>query len=149
MTHQASTQRSFFEAATNNEAAGRGLEGVASMVVAPAGQCEPLHPSGGEIEPEAGFLQRRLRRFLRARAQRGTRAPCWWCGHTSWWRSLAMPDVVRCGFCSPPAPGVAAEWLGEVEAISGEIPGLDGQRRPTSSGRGAAVWIAVPAEAPS
>jgi len=109
--------------ASEKSAAGRGVKSVASVVVAPAGRCEPLYPIRGDIEPEAGFLQRRLRAFVRARAQWGARAPCWFCGHTVWWRSVVVPDVVRCGFCSPPAAGVEVEWLGEVEAISGEMPG--------------------------
>jgi hypothetical protein len=37
--------------------------------------------------------------------------PCCRCGRRDWWQSQAWPDVVRCGWCSPPAPGVAAEWL--------------------------------------
>jgi len=42
--------------------------------------------------------------------------PCQWCGRREWWRSKAWPDVVRCGWCSPPAPGVAVEWLSRPEA---------------------------------
>jgi hypothetical protein len=37
--------------------------------------------------------------------------PCCWCGRREWWRSKAWPDLVRCGWCSPPAPGVQVEWL--------------------------------------
>jgi len=104
------------------QAAGRGVESVASVVVAPAGQSESLYPARGEIEPEAGFLQRRLQAFVQARAQYGPLGTCWFCGHGTWWRSAAFPDVVRCGFCSPPAPGVPVEWLGGGGAISGEMP---------------------------
>ena len=41
---------------------------------------------------------------------------CPWCGRRDWWRSRVWPDVVRCGWCSPPASGVAAEWLNRPEA---------------------------------
>jgi len=37
--------------------------------------------------------------------------PCYWCGRRAWWRSVLWPDVLRCGNCHPPAPGVAVEWL--------------------------------------
>jgi hypothetical protein len=88
--------------------------------VAPAGYA---HSIADRIEPEGGFLQRRLQRFIRDRARYGEPGTCWWCGRRTWWRSRAFPDVVRCGFCSPPAPGVAVEWLGGGGSISGEIPG--------------------------
>jgi hypothetical protein len=42
--------------------------------------------------------------------------PCQWCGRREWWQSQAWPDVLRCGRCSPPAPGVAVEWLRRPEA---------------------------------
>ncbi len=41
---------------------------------------------------------------------------CPWCGRRDWWRSKAWPDVVRCGWCSPPAPGVAVVWLSRPES---------------------------------
>jgi hypothetical protein len=82
---------------------------------APAG-C--THSTVDRIEPEARFLQRRLQEFMRSRARHGEPGTCWWCGRRSWWRSRAFPDVVRCGNCSPPAPGVAVEWLEKAPAIA-------------------------------
>jgi len=41
---------------------------------------------------------------------------CWNCGRRAWWRSVEWPDVLRCGNCHPPAPGVAVEWLNRKEA---------------------------------
>ncbi|NQT12730.1 MAG: hypothetical protein HQ582_08275 [Planctomycetes bacterium] len=37
--------------------------------------------------------------------------PCYWCGHLQWWRSTVSPDVIRCGWCHPPAVPRLAEWL--------------------------------------
>jgi hypothetical protein len=104
------------------KAAGGGVEDAASdnHGFPPAGF---VHSMVDRSEPEAGFLLKRLQAFLRARAQHGPLGTCWFCGRRTWWRSAAVPDVVRCGFCSPPAPGVAVEWLGDGGAISGEMPG--------------------------
>ena len=72
------------------------------------------------ITPKAGFLQRRLQEFIRSRAGPGDPGICWFCRHRVWWRPLALPDVLRCGSCSPPVPGLAVEWIGEP---SGRSPG--------------------------
>jgi hypothetical protein len=53
--------------------------------------------------------------FPRVATRPGT-GPCGWCGRSEWWRSILCPDVVRCGWCSPPAPGVAVEWLSRPES---------------------------------
>ncbi len=47
-----------------------------------------------------------------------TARACWWCGQREWWRSKAWPDVVRCGWCSPPAPGVPVDWLNRSKACA-------------------------------
>ncbi len=44
--------------------------------------------------------------------------PCWWCGRRGWWRSVAWPDVVRCGWCHPPASGSRVEWLNREVAAT-------------------------------
>jgi hypothetical protein len=49
-------------------------------------------------------------------------AACSWCGRRQWWRSQAWPDVVRCGWCSPPVPGLPVEWLDRSEAGPIEKP---------------------------
>jgi hypothetical protein len=40
---------------------------------------------------------------------------CSWCGRREWWQSKAWPDVVRCGWCSAPAPGAPVVWLNRLE----------------------------------
>jgi len=47
--------------------------------------------------------------------------PCCWCGRSVWWRSRLWPDVVRCGWCSPPAESGLVEWIGEPKS-SGANP---------------------------
>jgi hypothetical protein len=47
---------------------------------------------------------------------------CDWCGRSDWWRSKAWPDVVRCGWCFPPVPGLPVEWLNRSEAGPVEKP---------------------------
>jgi hypothetical protein len=119
--------------ASEKKAAGRLHAAAATCkgALPPAG-CAHSTPLVDRIEPEAGFLQRRLEQFVRAR--RGGRAACFWCGHGTWWRSLAFPDVVRCGRCSPPAPGVAVQWLTEGGGISGEMPGPGEESGPAIAG---------------
>jgi len=60
-------------------------------------------------------------------ARRGE-GPCWWCGWRDWWRSVHWPDVVRCGNCHPPAPGVAVEWLNRPQAGPAGEPAHGGPR---------------------
>lgn len=57
-----------------------------------------------------------LAAYFPAFASRPEDGPCPWCGRRDWWRSQAWPDVVRCGRCSPPAPGVSVVWLNRPEA---------------------------------
>ena len=55
-----------------------------------------------------------LPRFPKRMASPGA-GPCPWCGRREWWRSRTWPDVVRCGWCSPPVPGVPVERLNRSE----------------------------------
>jgi hypothetical protein len=79
------------------------------------------------IELEAAFRRRRLVEFIRSRARPGDLGICYWCRRRVWWRSVAVPSVVRCGFCSPPAPGIAVEWLEGGPGTSAEVPGPGGR----------------------
>lgn len=57
-----------------------------------------------------------LAAYFPGSGHRAEDGPCPWCGQREWWQSLVWPDVVRCGWCSPPAPGVAVERLRRPEA---------------------------------
>jgi len=60
--------------------------------------------------------------------------PCYWCGRRDWWRSVHWPDVVRCGNCHPPAPGVAVEWLDRSQAGPAGEAAYGGPRGCAASG---------------
>ena len=60
--------------------------------------------------------------------------PCWWCGRRDWWQSVRWSDVVRCGNCHPPAPGVAVEWLARPQVGPAGEPAHGGARGCVASG---------------
>lgn len=89
----------------------RSAEAAAQRLIANKPAVVAALSGGGPVAPAIG-------QAVETRPLKKSDGPCYWCGRRDWWQVVALPDVVRCGWCHPPVFEAGIAWLNRPTAAA-------------------------------